>query len=173
MSWIVTWRGFHLNDPGSISLTCREDLQSRFVELQAVLVKYHLNGRTPSPRKPVKSVAYEQKEIHQVWDIQSLSSSSCLKNIYLNHFSSPRTTSSQAFSVNAFRERYCLKPRANRRNIVGQQLPTLLDFACCVRLHSLLHVVAFCWELLCKVWNRSNTPNISFVPGSSKPIFLS
>ena len=151
----MPWKGFHLNDP-IISLTCREDLQKRFVDLQALLVKYQSNGRTPSPRKPLKSVAYEQKEIHQVWDIQSLSSSSCLKNIYLNHFSSPRTTSSQAFSVNAFRERYCLKPRANRRNIVGQHFPTLLDFACCVRLHTLLHVVPCCWELLCKVWNQSN-----------------
>ena len=35
-----------------------------------------------------------------------------------------------------------LKPRANGRNIVGQQLPTLLDVTCCVRLHTLLHVVA-------------------------------
>ena len=33
-----------------------------------------------------------------------------------------------------------LKPRANGRNIVGQQLPTLLDVTCCVRLHTLLHV---------------------------------
>ena len=33
-------------------------------------------------------------------------------------------------------------------NIAGQKLPTLLDFACCVRLHSLLHVVAFCCILL-------------------------
>ena len=30
------------------------------------------------------------------------------------------------------------------RNIVGQQLPTLLDVTCCVRLHTLLHVVACC-----------------------------
>ena len=35
-----------------------------------------------------------------------------------------------------------VKPRANGRNIVGQQLPTLLDVTCCVRLHTLLHVVA-------------------------------
>ena len=28
--------------------------------------------------------------------------------------------------------------RANRHNIVGQQLPTLLDVICCVRLHTLL-----------------------------------
>ena len=35
-----------------------------------------------------------------------------------------------------------LKPRANRRKIVGQQLPTLLDVTCCDRLHTLLHVVA-------------------------------
>ena len=37
---------------------------------------------------------------------------------------------------------YALKPRANGRNIVGQQHPTLLDVTCCVRLHTLLHVVA-------------------------------
>ena len=35
-----------------------------------------------------------------------------------------------------------VKPRANGRNIVGRQLPTLLDVTCCVRLHTLLHVVA-------------------------------
>ena len=28
------------------------------------------------------------------------------------------------------------KPRANGRNIVGQQLPALLDATCCVRLHT-------------------------------------
>ena len=33
-----------------------------------------------------------------------------------------------------------VKPRANGRNIVGQQLPTLLDVTCCVRLYTLLHV---------------------------------
>ena len=38
--------------------------------------------------------------------------------------------------------RFLLKPRANGPNIVGQQLPTLLDVTCCVRLHTLLHVVA-------------------------------
>ena len=33
-------------------------------------------------------------------------------------------------------------PRANGRNIVGQQFPTLSDVTCCVRqLHTLLHVV--------------------------------
>ena len=48
------------------------------------------------------------------------------------------------------------KPRANGSNSIGQQLPTLLDVTCCVRLHTLLHVVACCWELLRKVWNRSN-----------------
>ena len=40
-----------------------------------------------------------------------------------------------------------LKPQANGRSIVGQQLPTLLDVTCCVRLHTgpccmLLGVVA-------------------------------
>ena len=46
--------------------------------------------------------------------------------------------------------------RANGRNIVDQQLPTLLDVTCCVRLHTLLHVVGCCCALLRKVWNLSN-----------------
>ena len=37
-----------------------------------------------------------------------------------------------------------VKPRANGRDIVGQQLPTLLDVIYCVRLHTLLHVVGCC-----------------------------
>ena len=49
-----------------------------------------------------------------------------------------------------------MKPRANGRNIVVQQLPTMLDVTCCVRLHILLHVVGCCCVLLRKVWNRSN-----------------
>ena len=34
--------------------------------------------------------------------------------------------------------------------------PVLLDATCSIRLHTLLHVVACCWELLRKVWNQSN-----------------
>ena len=40
-----------------------------------------------------------------------------------------------------------VKPRANGRNIVGQQLPTLLDL-CCVRLHTQFNVVVCCCVLL-------------------------
>ena len=43
-----------------------------------------------------------------------------------------------------FFQNLSLKPRANGRNIVGQQLPILLDVTCCVRLHTLLHVVGCC-----------------------------
>ena len=39
-----------------------------------------------------------------------------------------------------------LRLRANGHNIVGQQLPTLLDVTCCVCLHTLLHVVGCCCE---------------------------
>ena len=49
------------------------------------------------------------------------------------------------------RRQFTAKPRANGRNIVGQQLPTLLDVTCCVRLHTLLHVVGCCCVLLRKV----------------------
>ena len=35
-------------------------------------------------------------------------------------------------------------PGAIRRNIVGQQFTTWLDVTCCVRLHTLLHVVGSC-----------------------------
>ena len=63
----------------------------------------------------------------------------------------------------------CLKPRANGRNIFGQQLPTLLDVTCCVRLYTLLHVVGYC----CAKFEtgqtfQPTTPNISFVPWSPK-----
>ena len=40
-----------------------------------------------------------------------------------------------------------LKPSANARNLVGQQLPTfrtLMDVTYCVRLHTLVHVVVCC-----------------------------
>ena len=58
-----------------------------------------------------------------------------------------------------------IKPRTNGRNIVGQQLPTLLDVTCCVCLHTLLHVVGCCCVLLRKVWNQSN-----FSPNNSQPM---
>ena len=45
--------------------------------------------------------------------------------------------------------------RAPRR-ACSQTNSTLLDVTRCIRLHTLLHVVACCWELFCKVWNRSN-----------------
>ena len=50
-----------------------------------------------------------------------------------------------------------------------QQLPTLLDDTCCVRLHTLLHVVGCC----CAKFEtgqtfQPTTPNISFVPWSPK-----
>ena len=35
-----------------------------------------------------------------------------------------------------------VKPRAKGHNFPGQQLPTLLDDTCCIRLYTLLHVVA-------------------------------
>ena len=38
--------------------------------------------------------------------------------------------------------RQTLKPRGNGRNIVGQQIPTLLGVTCCGRLHNLLRDVA-------------------------------
>ena len=55
-----------------------------------------------------------------------------------------------------------VKPRANGGNIVGQQLPTLLDVTCCIRLHTLLHVVGCC----CAKFEtgqtfQPTTPNIS------------
>ena len=46
---------------------------------------------------------------------------------------------------------FILRLRGNGRNIVDQKLPTLLDVTCCVRLHTLLHVVGCCCLLLRKV----------------------
>ena len=63
-----------------------------------------------------------------------------------------------------------LKPRVNGRSIVGQQLPTLLDVTCCVRLHTLLHVVGCCCTKFetRQTFQPPTTPNISFVPWSPK-----
>ena len=61
----------------------------------------------------------------------------------------------------------CLEPRAKEHKILGQQFATLLDVTRCVRLHTLLHVVACCWELLRKVRKRSN-----FSAGNSHLFFF-
>ena len=53
----------------------------------------------------------------------------------------------------------------NGHNSVGQQLPTLWDVKCYVRLHTLLHVVACCWGLnLVKLFETAtpNTENFFF-----------
>ena len=69
-----------------------------------------------------------------------------------NHSYVPNTPLTQALIPLSYNELSVrIKPRANGRNIVGQQLPTLLDVTCCVRLHTLLHVVGCCCVLLRKV----------------------
>ena len=58
-----------------------------------------------------------------------------------------------------------IRLRANGRNIVVHQLPTLLDVTCFVRLHTLLHVVGSCCvKLESGQTFESTTPNISVVP---------
>ena len=66
----------------------------------------------------------------------------------LNDMEIPET---KPFIPKGFELGTTLKPRANGFNIVGQQLPTLLDITCCVRLHTLFHVVGCCCVLLRKV----------------------
>ena len=62
-----------------------------------------------------------------------------------------------------------LKPRANGSNIDGQQLPTLLDVTCWVRLQTLLQVIGCCCaKLETGQTFQPTTPNISFVPWSPK-----
>ena len=50
------------------------------------------------------------------------------------------------------RELCFVKPYGNGRNIVGQQLPALLDVTCCV----LLHTVANCCVLSRRTWKWSS-----------------
>ena len=58
-----------------------------------------------------------------------------------------------------------VKPRENGRNNVDQELPTLLDVTCCVRLHTLLHVVgSFCVKFETIQPFEPTTTNVSFVP---------
>ena len=60
------------------------------------------------------------------------------------------------------------KPREKGRNIVGQQLPTLLDVTCSVRLHTLLHVVACSWELLIVQSLKSDKLSVSCVQKNAR-----
>ena len=62
-----------------------------------------------------------------------------------------------------------MKPRANGRNTVGQQLPTLLNVTCWVPKHTLLHVVGSDYAKFetCQTFEQT-TPNISFAPESPK-----
>ena len=76
-----------------------------------------------------------------------------------------------------------LKPHAKGRNIVSQQLPTLLDVTCYIRLDILLHVFAqslkpvkllapykrtqHCWEFLCP-FARSLKLTNKFIPGGGR-----
>ena len=52
------------------------------------------------------------------------------------------------------------KPRANGCNIVGQQLPTLLDVTCCVRLHTQCIVGSCCIRLHTTANKQATIPNI-------------
>ena len=57
------------------------------------------------------------------------------------------------------------KTRENGRNNVDQQLPTLLDVTCFVRLHNLLRVVrSFGAKFETSQTFEQKTPNVSFVP---------
>ena len=73
-----------------------------------------------------------------------------------------------------------LKPCENGRNIVGQQLPTLLDVTCCVHLYTLLRVVGSCGakfetsQTFSYVQTDTTTPNELLCPfaGSFKALFM-
>jgi len=57
-----------------------------------------------------------------------------------------------------------LKPQANACNIVGQQLPTLLDFTVCICLHTLLQVVAcYCAKFETSQTFKPTTPQHSYL----------
>ena len=70
-----------------------------------------------------------------------------------------------------------LKPRANRRNVAVQQLPTLLDFTCCVRLHTPLDVVGSSCakfetgQTLSSVQTDATAPNIAVSVCRKKTFF--
>ena len=65
------------------------------------------------------------------------------------YFYAPATRAKGHVTYAAFNGQCNLKPLCKRDT-------TLLDVTFCVRLHTLFHVVACCWELLRKVWNWSN-----------------
>ena len=77
-------------------------------------------------------------------------------------FSSPHPASHPTVQLLS----YTYRASCKRSNIVGQQLPTLLNIPCCVRLHTLLHVVGSCsakfntGQTFSYVQTDPTTPNI-------------
>ena len=91
-----------------------------------------------------------------------------LKHLNMNAFIPGKHARRTSFIKPELSSLWELKPLANGRNIVGQQLSTLLDVTCCVRLHTLLHVVACCCgKFEAGQTFQPTTPNISFVPWST------
>ena len=96
---------------------------------------------------------YASVEIHTLYVIRYKSVSLTLKQAKRASMRYRKVTKRATLSS--------LKPRANGRNIVGQELPILLDVTCCVRLHTLLHVVGGCCIRLHTTANTdATTPNI-------------
>ena len=93
-----------------------------------------------------------------------------LKHLDMNAFIPGKHARRTSFIKPKLSSLWEVKPRANGPNIVGQQLSTLLDVTCCVRLHTLLHwsVACCCAKFEAGQTFQPTTPNISFVPWSPK-----
>ena len=91
-----------------------------------------------------------------------------LKHLDMNAFIPGKHARRTSFIKPKLSSLWEVKPRANGPNIVGQQLSTLLDVTCCVRLHTLLHwsVACCCAKFEAGQTFQPTTPNISFVPWS-------
>ena len=71
----------------------------------------------------------------------------------MNHF-----LSALSYFVTLFvNNKIIIKPCASRPNTFGQQLRTLLNVTCCIRLHTLLNVVG-CYCMLLRVVEQSLKP---------------
>ena len=59
-------------------------------------------------------------------------------------------------------------PHGTGHNIVRQELPTLLHVTCCVRFHSLLHVVACCCAKFKTIQTFSNVQTDATTPNNTQ-----
>ena len=122
--------------------------------ISEVLSKARCMLQTDQPRQTLQIPLVHLREIVRKKGLYRMWYEKSIQFFKFVHVHSHTPLTRQHLEVTSF------KPRANGRNIVGQQLPTLLDVTCCVRLHTQCIVGSCCIRLHTTANKQATIPNI-------------